>query len=100
MKNSDDSVITFTNSTGWRISKKVALILATAFVGTCVAVGLIVYYAGVANVNGCKTLDDHADSGTSKPVNKPGHADQQHKPAKTVVKIFIKEGAVEPRGLS
>ena len=56
-KKSDDHELTFTDKTGWRISKKVGIVVATAFVVTCVAVGLIVFYAGVANVV-CANVDD------------------------------------------
>ena len=68
--------MTFTDKTGWRISKKVAIAVAIGVVAACVAVGLIVYYAGVANV--CR----HDVNGAAEASGKP---EEPTKPTKKTV---------------
>ena len=71
--------MTFTDKTGWRISKKAAIAVATGVVAACVAVGLIVYYAGVANV--CR----HDVDGTDGAAEASGKPEEPTKPTKKTV---------------
>jgi hypothetical protein len=80
----EDGEISFTDNSGWTISKKIAMFLSTAFVVTCVSIGLIVYYVGVANV-ACPNDD------ASKPTAKPSVDATPPKSAKSTVNDFNDE---------
>ena len=49
-KPEEDHEVSFTSNSGWRVSKKLGLLLAAVGALSCVAVGLIVFYVGVSKI--------------------------------------------------
>ena len=66
MKKAEDHEISFTSVSGWRVSKKLGVSLAVACAVACVAVGLIVYYVGVAKLGGGCHYEDGVEPGTGQ----------------------------------
>ena len=71
MKKSDeDHEVSFSSNSGWRISKKLAILLAAIGALSCLAVGLIVYYVGVSNMT-CEIGQESSQVLGEKPSDKP-----------------------------
>jgi hypothetical protein len=87
MKKADDHEISFTSVSGWRVSKKLGTLLAVTCAVTCVAVGLIVYYVGVAKLE-CRRYDDRIENGIepTQPPTQPDHTGITSKGLKVIVK--------------
>ena len=82
MKKAEDHEISFTSVSGWRVSKKLGVSLAVACAVACVAVGLIVYYVGVAKL-GCHYEDGiEPGTGTTQIQIKPDHSGTSSKAPK------------------
>ncbi len=84
-KSEEDHEVSFSSNSGWRVSKKLGLLLAAVGVLSCVAVGLIVYHIGV-NALKCDKVFENGHVMSEKPTEilPADHA----KPSKVYLKHF------------
>ena len=103
-KPEEDHEVSFTSNSGWRVSKKMGLLLAAVGALSCVAVGLIVFYVGVSKIK----CDGPIESGhflpdvptvTVKPTDhaKPSKVHFTNKKVFSRITFYIMEGGQEVR---
>ena len=80
-KAEEDHEVSFTSNGGWRVSRKLGILLAAIGALSCVAVGLIVYYAGVSKFS-CDGAIEGGHVLPEMPTEKPT---QHDKPSKVCI---------------
>ena len=95
-KPEEDHEVSFTSNSGWRVSKKLGLLLAAVGALSCLAVGLIVFYVGVSKIRCDGAIEiGHVLPEMPTVVVKP--TDHDAKPSKvyfTIKQVFCRFGPI------